>query len=165
MKKLIKNSLSIAAISLASASAFSEMYIGGSVGQTDYASGIDTATSFEVKGGFKFNEYVGLEAAYVDLGDGDFEAPFTGSVSTDGFKASVVGFLPVAETVDLYGKVGLYLWDADFDGGGDDDSDISYGIGAAWGVADNLKVNLGYDIYDFEGDEANNVNLGLTYSF
>lgn len=164
MKKLIKNSVSVAVISLLSASAISETYFGASVGQTDYTSGIDTATSLELKGGFKFNEYFGLEAAYVDLGDGDFEVS-PGNMNIDGFKASVVGFLPVGETVDLYGKIGLYTWDADVGGIGDDDSDISYGVGVAWGVADNLDVNLGYDIYDFELDEASNVNLGLTYSF
>lgn len=167
MKKLIKQSLTVAAISLASASAFSEVYIGASVGQTDYASDIDKGTSLELKGGFKFNDFVGLEAAYVDLGDGDWEDfGFSGSLSVDGLKASVVGFIPVAETVNLYGKVGMFMWDLD-DGDGytDDDNDIAYGIGVAWGVADQLDVNLGYDIYDFEEDEVTNVNLGLTYSF
>lgn len=168
MNKLIRKSLSVAAVSLFSASAFSQGYIGGSVGQTDYSSDFDTATSIELKGGYKFNENFGLELAYVDLGEADFE-DINGNVSVDGFKASVVGFIPVAETVSLYGKVGLYTWDADFEtslgSASDDDSDIAYGIGAAWGVADNLDVNFGYDIYDFEDDEATNINLGLTYKF
>lgn len=160
MKKLIKNSLSIAAISLASASAFSEVYIGGSVGQTDYdSSAIDDGTSFELKGGYKFNEYFGLEGSYLDLGDGDISGG--GSVSVDGFKAAVVGSIPVAETVDIYGKVGLYSWDSD----GNDGNDINYGVGVAWGVADNVKVNLGYDMYELDEADVNNVNLGLTYSF
>lgn len=163
MKKLIKNSLSIAAISLASASAFSQVYIGGSVGETDYDVEVDNGTSIELKGGYKFNENFGLEAAYIDLGDGDLEIPgSSGSLEVDGFKFSVVGFIPVAETVDVYGKLGVYTWDSN---AGIDGSDISYGIGVAWGVADNLKVNLGYDMYELDELDADNFNLGLTYSF
>ncbi len=165
MKKLIRNSLSVAVVSLLSASAFSEMYIGASVGQTDHdLDGLDKGTSVELKGGYKFNEYVGVEGSYLDLGDADVSGG-SGSVSVDGFKVAVVGFIPVAETVDIYGKLGLYSWDADYPAGSDDGSDINYGVGVAWGVADNVKVNLGYDIYELDEEDANNVNLGLTYSF
>ncbi len=80
----------------------------------------DTDTAWKVYGGVRFNRYVGLEAAYVDLGKsrtdshglgGDPAQPFETIINrkTTGLGLDLAGFLPLMDDrLDLIAKAGLY---------------------------------------------------------
>lgn len=93
-------------------------------------SGTDFA--WKVFAGTRYGSNFGLEAAYLDLGEADDSfgyvvppiAPVGGQpqrpetdrqvevlTAIDGFTVSAIGFLPVGERFELFGKVGLIRWD------------------------------------------------------
>src|SRR5688572_23375386 len=52
--------------------ALAQPYIGASLGQADYdQEGVSNPNAFDLFGGFKFNDYVAVEAVYTDLGEAD----------------------------------------------------------------------------------------------
>jgi OOP family OmpA-OmpF porin len=100
-------------------------YAGGAVGRLDY--NIDTAsfstnstritskdeqhTGWKVFGGYQFNNYIGVEASYVDLGKFQIGGttsgvPFTAKADTNGFGLALVGTLPLNNKVAFFGKMG-----------------------------------------------------------
>jgi OOP family OmpA-OmpF porin len=108
--------------------AFSQWYVGGSVGQTrfdtndsDWQAPGFASTSFDrhdtgwkLFGGYAINNYFGVEAAYVDLGK--YTATIVPPVAADTGVANVkvqswdlflTGKLPLAANFSLTGKLGL----------------------------------------------------------
>ncbi|HEB59672.1 MAG TPA: porin family protein [Gammaproteobacteria bacterium] len=83
----------------------------------------------------------------------------------------VVGRLPVANKVELYGMLGLTYSDLSVSitglGSADDSgTDISYGFGADYEVNAKWKANLEYMFYaDTDGGELTALSLGASYSF
>ena len=197
MMKKITNRLAfgvvtIVATMLLSSAAFAEgrFYIGGSVGETDVdgfcddakdlglGSCDDTDTGFKVTGGYKINDYLGMEIFYADLGEIDAKGTFMGSpvsaeAELDGFGASLMGSYPMAENVSLYARVGVIEWDADIDVGvsglgsaseDDDGTDGVYGVGVQYLFGEQLGVRLEWERYDLD-DEVDMISLGLAWFF
>ena len=134
-------------------------FLGGSLGQSDFdesvaipfpiSSGtVDTKdTAFKLYGGGFFGPHLGAELAYVNLGKAGYAGEFLGDPVTDGkvevwgYNVAVVARLPVNDRLDLFGKLGVFLWESDssdvtagapfsstvrgWDGG-------SFGLGATW---------------------------------
>ena len=89
---------------------------GASVGSTkieidDSTSGIEFSGSdvgWKVFGRYMFNDNWGIEAGYVDLGKPDDTIMGVDiEVKADGFDGSLVGAVPVSDTVELFGKTGV----------------------------------------------------------
>lgn len=132
----------------------------------------------------KFNEYVGVEAAYID-----FDEAGNGVLQFDpkGAALDLILELPLTETFGLYAKGGKLWWDADtsVDGGtfvlnDDFDGDETFwGLGAKFKLAEHLDLRVEYERFNFEisRDEINvlqrndidmdvdyaNVNLQFTF--
>jgi opacity protein-like surface antigen len=147
-------------------------YIGASDGQADIdESGFDNSTSFSLTGGYKFTDNFAIEVSYIDLGDSDDDIAPVWTVEADGFDFSVVGILPVSEKVDLFAKVGAFMWDATIDEEGfgeiasDDGTDLSYGLGAAFKLNENFNVSLQYQMFDLDDTDVSNISLGVGYNF
>ena len=139
---------------------YSPFYIGAGAGQgnlnrdagdlTGLNDGIldDTATTYTVRGGFRFNPYMALEIAYYDLGKYTFSGTVPGtSVRLNGeakakaWGASFVGILPI-DRFDLYGRIGYTQAELKanvstntalpgFDGK-DRENSVTYGVGGRW---------------------------------
>ena len=147
-------------------------YIGLSAGQTDIdEDGFDKGTSVAITGGYKFNENFAIEGSYIDLGDSeDNDAPVW-TIEADGFNFSAVGIIPVSETIDIFGKVGIFMWDvtAYEDGYGEigsaDGTDLSFGFGAAANFTDQFSLEFEYQKFDLDDDDASNISLGARFSF
>ncbi len=81
----------------------------------------DTDTGLKLFGGYQLNKNLGFEAAYVDLGSYVGNAtyatlagsPYRSNSDAEGFLLSVVGTLPVSDTVAVFGKIGAFSWDID----------------------------------------------------
>lgn len=93
----------------------------------------DSDTGFKVFGGYRFNDFVALEAAYVDLGsieasisgDGTFDGgegsepfSFSGSASADvkGYGVNAIVGYPVLGLVNVFASVGAFRWESDASG-------------------------------------------------
>lgn len=146
-------------------------YLGLSVGQTDIdTSGFDDGRSIAITGGYKFNENFAIEAAFVDLGDSEDNEDPVWTIEGDGFNLSAVGIVPVNETIDIFGKIGVFMWDLSLDEAGlgeiysDDGTDLSFGIGASANLTEQFGVVFEYQRFDIDGD-ASNISIGARLNF
>jgi hypothetical protein len=164
-------------------------YLGGSIGGSslevqDVAEEFgafrfsDGGTAFKLFGGFRFLNFLAVEAGYVDLGDPtDVIASIEGDelevqIGLKGWDAFAVGLLPLGP-VDLFAKVGVVSWDADIVAVLDDviDSDSESGTDAAYGIGVALrlgKVALRAEGEQFKIADAEDVymfSVGATFTF
>jgi OOP family OmpA-OmpF porin len=170
-------------------------YIGASGGSSDFdndiATGlitsgtVDTGSSgFKLFGGYQFGEHFGVELSYVDLGKAGysgsyFGAPVTGGkVEVWGLNLSAVGTLPLNSTFAVFGKLGLFAWEAkskDTTGGvpfSDTVSggDFSFGAGVSVRFTKNLSARVewerfGLTGYDYDLGNADMLSVGIAYKF
>lgn len=114
--------------------------------------------------GWRFNPYVGLEMAYVNLGSPGDRFEGSGSngnyvLDVSGFSPSVVGTLPLGP-VELFAKAGYYFYDVklrvDLDAPGPDlrskssRDDFIYGGGIGFTFAEHLHVRAEYEVIDLK---------------
>lgn len=154
------------------------IYLGASLGQggvqaDQVINGVDfdaSSLGFKVIAGWRFLDWLAVEANYVDLGTGDDKVQGV-KVESDvsGISASAVGFLPIGP-VDLFARVGAINWDADLDVSGvsgnfsDDGTDLTYGVGAQFRVW-SLSIRGEYEVFDIEGADVDLISVGVTWTF
>jgi OOP family OmpA-OmpF porin len=161
-------------------SADNGIYIGASVGAAgvkaddsfagenfDYDAG---STGFKLIAGWRFLDWLAVEADYVDLGAGDDKVQGV-EIETDinGLSVSAVGFLPIGP-VDLFARAGAIDWSADirapgFDEVSDDGVDFTWGVGAQFRVW-SLAIRAEYEQFDVaDADTVDLISLGVTWTF
>jgi hypothetical protein len=168
--------------SLACSSAFAQgiendegLYIGGGIGQfnvqiddldeTDEA--VETLdnddNAWKAFVGWRMNPYFALELAYIDFGGPNDRFEGEGSsgdftVDISGFAPYLIGTIPIGP-VELFGKVGYYFYDIDFEvdiddptfadvDGGASDEDLLYGFGVGMTFFERLNARLEYEKID-----------------
>lgn len=73
----------------------------------------DRDNAYKIYGGYQFNQYIGLEGGYFDLGKFGFAAntqplgTLTGNTRLNGFNLDVVGMLPLSDSFAALGRVGI----------------------------------------------------------
>jgi hypothetical protein len=156
-------------------------YFGGSVGaggvtfedrfdgqQIDYDAG---STGYKAIAGWRFLDWLSVEANYVDLGSGEDKVDGQ-EIKTDvsGASLSAVGFLAVGP-VDLFARAGVIDWNSDvtltgFDlKGSDDGTDFTYGVGAQFRIW-SLSFRAEYELFDIPGvDTVDLASVGVTWTF
>lgn len=161
-------------------SADNGIYLGASVGAAgvkaednfdgsnfEYDAG---STGFKLIGGWRFLDWLAVEADYVDLGSGDDRVQGV-DLETDinGVSLSAVGFLPIGP-VDLMARVGAINWSADLRAPGfgeisDDGTDFTWGVGAQFRVW-SLSIRAEYEQFDIaDADTVDMISLGVTWTF
>jgi hypothetical protein len=165
------------------------VYVGASIGQstleiTDFNLDLDNfdykadTTSYKIIVGYRLFGFFAVEGSYVDFGTlSDATTDIEGvpvEVETDlkGLDVFAMGMLPLG-IADLFAKLGVVSWDADyralindvssFDSGSG--TDMVYGIGAQVrfkGLAARLEVEF-FDVA--EADNLYLISLGATYTF
>ena len=209
MSMLHKLLISIVLVSVTWCAAAEEsgFYFGGSVGYSNFDTDkSDISAALPLSGltgtvvvdendlgwksffGYNFNKYLGLEGAYVDLGeiDGDFRIttppPDTGKSvqGVDGFTVLGVGRYPIREQLDVFAKVGAFFWNVDnrinLSGGGttatirhdEDGTDLVFGSGVRYEFMEHLSVRAEWERYSDVGDDDSDVDLftiGLQFNF
>ncbi|GGO80936.1 membrane protein [Marinobacterium nitratireducens] len=138
-------------------------YAGASIGQAtiDACDGVtscdDDDTSWKIFGGWELNRNIAIEAAWVDLGE--ISGTIGGSAvsaETDGWTLAGKGMLPLNQQFDVFGKLGMIMWDVE--GGGaasgidDDGTDLIYGIGAQYMFTDQFGIVGEWEWYDIDND-------------
>jgi outer membrane protein OmpA-like peptidoglycan-associated protein len=159
-------------------------YLGASGGQTNVDKdandfGFNGGGNFEIDDddtgwkaylGYNFMPWLGVEAGYVDFGNAS--KTFAGNnidLEVNGWEGFLVGLLPLGP-VDLFAKVGAIDLRSELDTGNfgtndESDTQLAYGVGAAYNIGHwGLRVEAeGYD--DNEVDDFYFVSAGVTYHF
>lgn len=173
---LVLGGLAAASQSLAQEKGF---YVGGSIGQSKIDSdiafpGLITSgtvdgkdTGFKIFGGYQFNQHFGLDLAWVDLGKASYSGSFSGApvtggtVKLSGLNFSAVGTYPLNPSFALFGKLGVFGWNAkasDTTGGAsfsstDSGADLSFGFGASYNFTKNIGVRVEWERFKAGGGE------------
>lgn len=101
----------------------------------------------------KFNEYIGLEASYIDFDEAGNDVL---TLDANGKTLAVIFEAPINEAFSLYVKGGQLWWDADssvnaLNISGDYDGDEGFwGGGAKFRLTDNLDLRIEYERFDFK---------------
>lgn len=162
--------LVVGGVSIAHADQLQGVYAGGGLGYNSFGSGWDDAVGFQVFGGYQLDELVGdmgdlslaVEIGYMNSGDFEREYCLNGwmgytecySVEFDakGIWSTAVVSYPVAQDVDLLGRLGL-----DF---GDDDG-LMFGAGVGYSVTNEIQLRGEYVIRD----NIDSLQANLAYFF
>lgn len=178
----------LAVLSLASGVAHAErspgFYVGASIGQgtldfddSDFTvAGLDDSdTAYKVYAGFTFNEFISLEAAYIDAGaPTETIGRFTIRYDLTAINVSAIGHLPLTEAFELFGKAGLTSYDYDGEQRvngvligttSDRDQDVSYGFGAAYSFGVPFEVRAEYEFIEIDSGSYDMVSVGGVYKF
>ncbi len=161
-------------------------YVAGSVGQASVDETIDSTfsiddedTSFSLSAGYSFNDYFAVEGGYIDFGevsDSFSIAGVTGKVKAeaDGWDLALVGSLPVSEKFSLTGRAGYLFWDADIKAtatglpsisDNEDGNDLFYGVGAEYRFTNQWSLTGGWDRYELDDVDFDNLHVGVRYRF
>lgn len=152
------------------------LYIGGSIGEATNESGEFKAsdTAFKLTAGYAFNDYLGLELAYVDAGT---QTDNVGSVEiqneSTGVIASALLRMPLGEKFALLGKLGYAFYEADATARQgnlvarerDEDEDLAYGVGLELAIWRGLKLRAEYEAVDVSDADFHIVSAGAVYKF
>jgi hypothetical protein len=174
--------LAIAAGALASTAQAADkgFYIGAGIGQANIEDQVDELediddidfdaddTGLKAFAGFRFNDYLGLEGAYIDYGNpSDIFDDDEVEADANALAGFVVGFLPIT-TFDLFAKAGFASWDVDFDFGDidildDDGTDFAWGVGGQFRLG-SAAFRLEYEDFQF-ADDASLISVGFSWTF
>ena len=148
-------------------------YGGVSIGEASIAEDTyndSTPASFYI--GKRYSESIAFEFGYLDLGgfESDSEESFDASADISGIEVSVLGLAKMGESVEFFGKAGLYIWEGDevINGIDFEDSDISYLLGL--GVNIPIGTTIGFrseyvKYFDIGEEDADAINLGFYINF
>lgn len=180
MKKTIQGSLAMIAASLilsqsAYAGAASGIYFGGGLGDTNIVGPQDLgalefdSTGYKLVLGYNFGVIplidLGVEGAYVNLGEESSKSANFEQTSWNGFGLAGLSFGPIG----LFAKLGMAAWDAKTRVGGvnfnESGTDPVYGIGARLTLG-SFTARIEYEDYDQNDfDDVSMVSASLLYSF
>jgi OOP family OmpA-OmpF porin len=151
----------------------------------------DNDTGWKVFGGYEFTPNWAIEAAYVDLGE--ITTEFSATLAPDdlpqfvsdaaaihpymasGFALTGVGKFDISQTVVVFGKIGLFNWDAEGNvketGSGqlvkldDSGTNLVYGLGISYEVSPQFGIRAEWESYDVDWDKINLFSVGVEYRF
>jgi OOP family OmpA-OmpF porin len=186
LKRMLASAAAVAVLALgasgtASAQA-SHWYLGIGGGQSSTnidmtgisGSSDETDTGWKAFGGYQFNQYIGAEVGYVDLGSASFNGtltqaipPFPAGTATNGsfdstaWFVTAVGSLPFGQNFAAIGKLGLSYsnTDAKVTVGGvsgtvsGNTTEATYGLGLRWDITNTFAARAEWDRFRVGGGD------------
>ncbi len=126
----------------------------------------DKAVGYNLGAGYRFNKWLAVDAAYWDLGEfKSDEVEGFGKLKYDATIWTVGGIVSVPLWIlDVYGRVGAAMWDADSRYIEEDGTDLYYGAGVALNIFGSLDLYAEYVRFDTD-NAIDSANLGLRFTF
>lgn len=168
-----------------SSSVYAESYLTGSVGNATTTGFEEDTTSISFGAGTRFGGILGFELNYLDTGEFTASDRYNNStiesrLKFTGLNASIVGYLPLSDDFEVYGKLGQYFWRADINSYAhvDDssasmrlnDNDLTYAGGILLRLSEQLALKAEYQVIDFAADNdgaygsTDIASVGFTFS-
>ena len=143
--------MALSSVALAQGFDTSKLFFGAGLSSND-VSGSDSATGYQIFGGYGFGEvtpkvFIDAEVGYMNTGNMTRRG---GNVKANGLWANGVGRLMLAPSIELIGRLGM-----DF---GDDDG-LMAGIGAGVLLSKNFKLRLEF----VQRDNVNSVQFNFVF--
>jgi hypothetical protein len=176
---MFKKTLIAAAIASMAGSAYAEtngFYMGGGVGVWNVdESGIieDTAMAARISGGYKFNEYLGIEGSYVYLAEVEDDSTlFVTETKLDGsaWEFALRPSYPFTDQLEGYARLGWGTYDMELEVSAlgqsfsESDDGFVWAVGGAWAMNDSFNLFGEYSVPDTEAD-VYIMTFGATYNF
>ena len=172
-------------VSAAPAAAAARSWVGLAGGPSEadefcdlFAPGIgcdDDDTGFKAFVGLQLGTHVGIEAFWADLGEVDARNAVGDklAVSVDGVGVALLPTVPVSADFDLYGRFGVYAWDAEADlriggarsSGSDDGADPVLGLGARLRVNEAFAVRFEWEQFGVDDADVSLISAGAELRF
>ena len=143
--------MALSSVAVAQGLDTSKLFFGAGLSSND-VSGSDSATGYQIFGGYGFGEvtpkvFIDAEVGYMDTGNMTRRG---GNVKANGLWANGVGRLMLAPSIELIGRLGM-----DF---GDDDG-LMAGIGVGFLLTRSLKLRLEF----VQRDNVDSVQLNFVF--
>lgn len=139
----------------ASAAEPTNFYAGGDVGSSKSDDLSGSKTSVGMFGGYTFNENFAVEVGFRRLGKWD-------DVKVNQAAISVLGSVPVADQVAVYGRLGYNRVEAKADDGKVTQNKALYGIGVSYAITKEISARVEWQ-RPVSG--AHNISVGVAYHF
>ena len=130
-------------------------YLGLDVGQTDV--GDEDDIGWKIFGGYRFHQNIAAELGYGLLFD-------KSGVELTSLEAVAVGMFPLANQFSIIGKIGFAMLEAEGPGGSEDETELTWGIGAQYDVTRNLGLRLQWQRYEAD-DSIDFLSIGVLWKF
>ena len=151
----------------------SSVYVGGSLGRSDYKVPDETDTAWRIFGGYQLNRNFAAEVGYHNLGTVNFTG---GDTQARLWELVGVGLWPVANQFSVYGKLGGYYGKTELHSsvrpsGDDTNGGLTYGVGAQYDFTRQAAARVEWQRYDNVGGNAvgetdiDVLNVGLLWKF
>lgn len=157
------------------------LYVGASIGNARLDDDFDSflidsdTNAYRIFGGLQFSDTFGIEAGYLDFGDFSESVDLGGllsrtDISGDGWTLGGTLGLPVSENLTLFGKGGIFFWDADIrvDGFSIDtpgDENPYWGGGLKLDLGENFSLTGDWTVYELDELDTDVISLGINYRF
>lgn len=130
-----------------------ELYFDGGLGNANVEIGNADEDDLYMRIGIggELSDALSVEGGFWDLGD-------FGPFSVDGLYGNIKASTSLQKNLRLFGKVGLYMWDA----GQEDGNDLFFGGGLSFGNMGPGSLNVEIILMDL--DEADATTIGASYS-
>ena len=155
MIKQITAATLLAVASFAASAAEPSFYVGGDVGKTKIDDLDGRKTSVGVFGGYTFDENFSVEAGFRRGGK-------WGDVKANQYALSVIGSVPVADQVAVYGRLGYNRLETKEGGEKDHENKALYGIGVSYQFTKEISGRVEWQR---PSSEAQNISVGVAYHF
>jgi|APAra7269097289_1048552.scaffolds.fasta_scaffold20645_2 OmpA-OmpF porin, OOP family len=159
MIKQITAATLLAVASFAASAAEPQFYVGGDVGSSKHEDLDGRETSVGIFGGYKFDENFAIEAGYRNLGKWDILGY---DLKTNQLALSVIGSVPVADQVAVYGRLGYNRVEAKIAGEKDHENKALYGVGVSYQFTKEISGRVEWQ-RPMSG--SSNISAGVAYHF
>lgn len=143
------------------------------LGGSDYS---DRSTGTKLYGGWAFNRYLALEAAYYKFAEasiGKLEVqnrpPVSAAAKSDGVGAMLVLSYPFSKKTAVAAKAGLLRWQADLrvdqSTAGNDGTDMMFGLQANYFFTREVGVVAEWERFNSDNPELDLLSIGFRYRF
>ena len=159
----------------------SGLILAASVGSAELSEDFDgfdvdaSSTAYRLTVGWRFSDYLAVEAGYHNFGDFDQTFDSSGtlidvSLKADGFTFGGVGSLPLGDRFALFARAGAFFWDGDADINNvtqatPEDTNLYVGVGARLALTERLSLTADASRYDLDDTSSSVFSAGFDIRF
>lgn len=159
----------------------SGLVLAASVGSAELSDDFDgfdvdaSSTAYRVTAGWRFSDYLAVEAGYHNFGDFEQTFDISGtpvdvSLKADGFTFGGVGSLPLGDRFAIFARAGVFFWDGDADINNvtqatPEDTNLYLGVGARLALTERLSLTADASRYDLDDTSSSVFSAGFDIRF
>ncbi len=131
----------------------------------------EKSTSFGVRFGYQFNNYIAVELGHHQYGEwedkeeGESSDSTSAKIESSSISAGIKGIYPLSDDLSLFARAGIAKWDFKatvtdssaldaLESLKKDDNDMYYGIGAEYSFNESISLGLEYSVLDMGWGES-----------